>query len=206
MEEVSLLDVDGTILNSALVIDFLGELDPENEVYLTWKKDKKNEELIDKCGTEFSKVISKFSKVELSKYIHSCLNKQTINNYVDSYFNQTPVKNHILISGTPQFLIDELCKKLNHLYPKLQFMGYGSKLEETEDRYTGKYILRQYIREEKEKVVEKISENYKIIYGFGDTFSDEPILRYAQFKYLISPTQKTISTYSNYTDYNIIIL
>lgn len=207
-KNVTLLDVDGTILDSALVIDFLGLLAPDNKYYLKWKKDKKNEELIDKCGAEFSKVIQNYTKEELQPYIKKLIKKQNINRYLKAYFKTTKIKTNILISGSPQFLINELCKELHSNYPELEFIGYGSTLEETENKYTGKYLIRLYLKNEKEKIVERLKQDYKIKCGFGDTFSDEPILRYAKRKFLIHPNSKTVFQYSLNTEFEnkIIIL
>jgi HAD superfamily hydrolase (TIGR01490 family) len=93
----------------------------------------------------------------------------------------------ILISGSPQFIINQLNKFLNF------DIAVGTTLEVINNKLTGKVICHP-IGKKKAEILEELSEKYKLSlhesYGYGNSFKDIFFLEKLGFPIAVNPDRK----------------
>lgn len=95
----------------------------------------------------------------------------------DFYLNQKEI-NDVIISASPTFLLEPICKKLNIKY----------LIASNVDKYTGKYTGINCYGEEKVKRFKSIFPLNSIDNFYSDSLSDTPLAKYAKHSFLVSNT------------------
>lgn len=189
---VSLFDIDGTIVNSSLLFEHylhlcrVGILKPTKGLK-AWVKDKKCDKLITEVANEYQQEVMK-----LNYNIVSRTAIDTVNRLNTRKFNKEALKLiakdkeegtlSILISGSPKYLVKPFAQRLG-------VKGYGS-IYDTEGYATIKSIKPMWGSNFKEDFVNKYLSEATIIRGVGDTKSDYYLLSIAKEKYLINPSKE----------------
>ena len=189
---VSLFDIDGTIVNSSLLFEHylhlcrVGILKPTKGLK-AWVKNKKCDKLITEVANEYQQEVMK-----LNYNIVSQTAVDTVNRLNTRKFNKEALKLiakdkeegtlSILISGSPKYLVKPFAQRLG-------VKGYGS-IYDTEGCTTIKSIKPMWTSNFKEDFVNKYLSEATIIRGVGDTKSDYYLLSIAKEKYLINPSKE----------------
>lgn len=189
---VSLFDIDGTIVNSSLLFEHylhlcrVGILKPTKGLK-AWVKNKKCDKLITEVANEYQQEVMK-----LNYNIVSQTAIDTVNRLNTRKFNKEALKLiakdkeegtlSILISGSPKYLVKPFAQRLG-------VKGYGS-IYDTEGYTTIKSIKPMWASNFKEDFVNKYLSEATIIRGVGDTKSDYYLLSIAKEKYLINPSKE----------------
>lgn len=189
---VSLFDIDGTIVNSSLLFEHylhlcrVGILKPTKGLK-AWVKNKKCDKLITEVANEYQQEVMK-----LNYNIVSQTAIDTVNRLNARKFNKEALKLiakdkeegtlSILISGSPKYLVKPFAQRLG-------VKGYGS-IYDTEGCTTIKSIKPMWTSNFKEDFVNKYLSEATIIRGVGDTKSDYYLLSIAKEKYLINPSKE----------------
>ena len=189
---VSLFDIDGTIVNSSLLFEHylhlcrVGILKPTKGLK-AWVKNKKCDKLITEVANEYQQEVMK-----LNYNIVSQTAIDTVNRLNARKFNKEALKLiakdkeegtlSILISGSPKYLVKPFAQRLG-------VKGYGS-IYDTEGYATIKSIKPMWASNFKEDFVNKYLSEATIIRGVGDTKSDYYLLSIAKEKYLINPSKE----------------
>ena len=189
---VSLFDIDGTIVNSSLLFEHylhlcrVGILKPTKGLK-AWVKNKKCDKLITEVANEYQQEVMK-----LNYNIVSQTAIDTVNRLNTRKFNKEALKLiakdkeegtlSILISGSPKYLVKPFAQTLG-------VKGYGS-IYDTEGCTTIKSIKPMWASNFKEDFVNKYLSEATIVRGVGDTKSDYYLLSIAKEKYLINPSKE----------------
>lgn len=189
--QVSLYDLDGTIVNSSLLFEHylhlcrIGILKPTKGLK-EWQKNKKCDKLINEVANEYQEAVMKLSyNVVSSTAIDTVnrLNSRKLNKKAVELINKDKEEGilSIIISGSPKYLVKPFAKKLG-------IKGYGS-IYDTEGCQNIKTIKPMWASQYKEDFVNKYLSNVEVVRGVGDTRSDIYLLSIAKEKYLINPSQ-----------------
>ena len=179
MKKINLYDFDKTIYDGDSTVDFY---------FFCLKKNKKIIWLLPKQFFGFFryklKIISKerfkeifYSFLKLVNDIDLCIqefwkiNKGKIKNF----YLEKNHSNDVIISASPQFLLEPIAKKLN-VYKLI-----ASKV----DKKSGKILSPNCYGAEKVNRLNNEINNYHVVNSFSDSLSDEPILKLADKAYIV---------------------
>ena len=177
--EINLYDFDKTIYDGDSSVDFFvfclskHPLIGFNIFKMIWAVLKYKLKLINK--TQMKEVIFSFLKkvpnvdkeVELFWQTHKC--------YIKDFYQKKKHDNDIIISASPEFLLEPICKELK--VKKL----IGSRV----NKKTGKFTGLNCHDVEKVKRLNKEYDKYKVNESYSDSMSDLPILKLAKKAYIV---------------------
>jgi phosphoserine phosphatase len=90
----------------------------------------------------------------------------------------------VLISNTPQLLLDEYKKQL-----RLSEV-YGLQVGEQAGSWVNRVIINPGLAHVKKRIVTDLVNKYNVIVGMGDTHEDAPLLESAQIRLFLKPENK----------------
>lgn len=195
MKELFLSDVDGTLVKGSLMLNHAGfllenGLIEDNGIYSAWKQDVKNEDLIAHLAEHyrFEIIGKKIEDLHVSEYLSNFLaDKRNVYSTLE-YLNENKLKGHdiILVSGSPDFLIERLAKLYDFEFQASTY--YKNRKGEFNGRVKGMYSKRQ-----KQNFVKRIEnlDSYKHITALGDTCSDDGLFMYSHYNILVDPSVQT---------------
>jgi phosphoserine phosphatase len=196
-KKVSILDLDGTILNTSILMEHYVYLinndivTPCKEIKL-WLNDKKNDELITKVADNYkTKVMRLRNSVieETAKAVVESLPEDKYNVQVLELIAKD-IKNSVLpiiISGSPKYLVKAIARRISVIASGKEgkVKGYGSLYEETG-------IVPMWKAENKQEFIAKYLTDVFVFRGIGDTFADIPLLEVAKQKILVNPNDMAL--------------
>lgn len=191
-----LTDVDGTLTKKSIVLSHAGYLIEKGLInddgsYQAWIDDMKNEKLIVAVAENYRHEIVGLTveQMQAEKFISEFLENEE--NWYSTLGKLKELKEKenfevYLITGSSDFLIKELAKKLD-----VNFFATTYELEN--NKFTGN-IKGMFSEEQKSECITKniVLSDYHYIIGMGDTVSDNGIFKHSDFKLLVDPTQETL--------------
>lgn len=206
-----LTDLDGSLVKGSLVLEHCGHLEglgiiDTKGAFENWNKDRKNEKLITECAISYQSCLQglEVKKLDIENFISKYLANEK--NWYDTILELEGRESYI-ISGSADFLVQELVKQINKVEQYEQVKGFGSIYEEVNGVLTGKIKKAMFHAEaKKQQIKEIIGERKTDIIGIGDTFSDKSIFEVANYNILVEPTKETLEqiTLSNIKIHKIV--
>lgn len=194
MKKLLLTDVDGTLTKKSVVLSHAGFLIEkgiikDNGSYEAWQHDMKNEALIVAVAENYRYEIIGMSEEEMhaSQFIHEFYNnKENWYSTLSLLENNYQDYEKALVTGSSDFLIKELAKKLNCTY-------HATIYKKHNNCFTGE-IEGMFSETQKDDYVQWFydSADYSFIEAWGDTVSDNGLFKHANYKILVDPTQSTL--------------
>ncbi|MGL5575217.1 MAG: HAD family hydrolase [Sarcina sp.] len=194
---IVITDLDGTLTKGSLVLEHCGHLESLGIIdtkgaFENWNKDKKNEKLITECAISYQSCLQGLELKELD-----------VKNFVKQFLNDTKNwyetivelegRESFIVSGSADFLVQELVKQINEVEQYEQVKGFGSVYEVVNNKLTGKIEKAMFHADAKrEQIKEIIGQDKNYIIGMGDTFSDKSIFEVANYNILVEPTKETL--------------
>ena len=193
---IVLSDVDGTLVRGSLVLDHAVWLHSTGAIDLgdipkLWLADQKNEVLISKLAEAYREAIFGKSVKELRahEFINSLMKLEGKFYSALDRLKEAHTAGHdvVLISGSPQFLVGAFARRFG-------FTAIGSIYHRDSFRRMNGLVTGMFGAEAKQKVIEKLSlERYQMIFAYGDTSSDLPLLQAAHHSVLVDPSPETLA-------------
>ena len=171
---INLYDFDKTIYHGDSSTDFFFWCAMKHpSIYLNvpsiiWSAIRYKLRMISK--TQMKEVIFRFVKKvpDIDKEVEAFWKEHEC--YIKDFYLKKDHKNDVIISASPEFLLEGICEKLK--VKKL----IGSKV----NKKTGNFIGKNCHGEEKVKRLNKEYEEYKVKEAYSDSKSDIPILKLAK--------------------------
>lgn len=195
MKKIVITDLDGTLTKGSLVLEHCGHLESlgvinTNGAFENWNADRKNEKLITECAIAYQSALAGVptEKLDTENFVKNFI--QNKNNWYQKTLEIANTNETIIISGSADFLVQELCKQLGKNYK-----GFGSVYGVEGDKLTGKIKKAMFHADAKREQITEIlgtpnKETYVI--GMGDTSSDKSIFNVGDYNILVEPTKETL--------------
>lgn len=190
-------DLDGTLTKGSLVLEHCGHLEAKgiintNGAFENWNKERKNEKLIIECSIAYQSELIGLSlkELDIENFVSEFLENEK--NWYDTIV-ELEGRESFIISGSADFLVQELVKQLNQIEQYEQVKGFGSIYEIKENVLTGKIEVPMFSAEAKKQKLKdlRMHLDYEII-AIGDTYSDKSLFDYGDYNILVEPTFETL--------------
>lgn len=197
-KRIVLSDVDGTLVRGSLANDHAVWMHEKGIVDLgdlpaRWLADPKNEELIRDLAQANLKAIAgkSISELRVKEFMDEVV--RTDGKFYSSLEKLIEAREQghdvILISGSPQYLINDFAKRFG-------FQGIGSEYHRNGKRRFNGRITGMFGADSKRQIVQQLNvERYDLVEAYGDTASDKPLLEVADHSVLVDPTEETLLSY-----------
>lgn len=196
MTNIYLTDMDGTLTKGSVVLQHAGHLIEKGLIkddgsYQAWLLDVKNESLIVAVAENYRKEIMglKIEELDVENFVTEMLadgeNWYTILD--ELILAQAQGHRVIIISGSSDFLVEEVAKQLG-------FEGVGSEyLLDGDNKLTGEVIGMFGYEAKDQWITENVNfADYEKSFGLGDTVSDFGIFKHTSHNTLVEPTSHTM--------------
>lgn len=188
-------DVDGTLLNTSLVLYNAVELHREGKIDVgdladRWEADKKNEELITALAIKYvSELKDKdVTLIEANSTVRTLLSERK--NFYSTLRRLVKLKQEgydvVLITGSPDYLVKPFAEKFG-------FNFVASIYHKEAGKFTGDITLMAGSNAKVAAIAKLDLQQYDEVIGMGDTASDVPILQVSDHTVLVDPTQETLA-------------
>jgi phosphoserine phosphatase len=192
-----LSDLDGTILNTSLVLSHYGYLIQNNIVsddgsFSAWQMDKKNDNLITDCAMSYQRAINGLNLKDLKIYSfisEFVKEKSNFNNEILDFLITKKIEgyNITILTGSADYLAYELADLFNFdciatIYKR-----------DFNDRLNGE-VVGMFSQVQKSNYIKGNIDLhlYNDIIGIGDTMSDYGIFEHCNYNILVNPTKETL--------------
>jgi phosphoserine phosphatase len=194
---IILSDLDGTILNTSLVLSHYGYLIKNNIVlddgsFSAWQQDTKNDNLITNCAMSYQRAITGLHLKDLKIYSfisEFVKEKSNFNNEILDFLITKKIEgyNITILTGSADYLAYELADIFN-----FECVATIYK-RDFDDRLSGQ-VVGMFSQVQKSNFIEYHIDLhlYNDIIGIGDTVSDYGIFKHCNYNILVNPTKETL--------------